>query len=175
VLILSFNIVSAIIFQFSPYHFSTTPLTSALRMGKPRDSGKQANVKEAVVTADKAEYGDTFDPVGYLVSGYPKVSGYIERMPEVGIFRRFGALGARSLFYLQAELIELEEELIKSEREDKTSNHMMRMKYSTDATFLKASEDEQDATIQKQWKLVQQIMAKLTQYGKTRILIIRTS
>jgi hypothetical protein len=139
-------------------------------MAKPQVSNEQQNVKGAVSMANGA---NAFNPVDYLASGYPKVSGYIERMPEVGIFRRFGALSARFLFYCQAEIIELEEELIKIEKEDEASNHEMRMKYSVDYAWLKASEGEQDIAVQKQWKLVQQIMPKLKEYGELPIPTIQ--
>jgi hypothetical protein len=42
------------------------------------------------------------------MEGYPKLSRLMAFYPEVAIFRRFGALNAENLLYLQAELQDLE-------------------------------------------------------------------
>ena len=41
------------------------------------------------------------DPFHDLIPGYPKLAGRMGIMPEIGMFRRFGALNARSLLYYQ--------------------------------------------------------------------------
>jgi hypothetical protein len=42
------------------------------------------------------------------VNGYPKLARHMGASPEIAIFRRFGALNAQNLLYLQAELVHLE-------------------------------------------------------------------
>ena len=106
------------------------------------------------------------DPVDSLVAGYPRLAGHIERLPEVGIFRRFGALNARSLYYRQAELIDLEFKLKKAEKEDAHSGDEKREQYSKDWYWLKDSEDSENPEASKQWRLVQIIMEKLRLYSK---------
>ena len=60
----------------------------------------------------------TFEALSQYVEGYPKLAGYITSLPEVAIFRRFGAMNARNLLYLQAELTDLEAALLQTERRD---------------------------------------------------------
>jgi len=48
-------------------------------------------------------------PLHDLIPGYPKLAGRMEIMPEIAMFRSFGALNARSLLYYQSELAHLEE------------------------------------------------------------------
>jgi hypothetical protein len=109
------------------------------------------------------EMGDGLDD---LVLGYPKLAGHIERLPEVGIFRRFGALNARRLCYLQAELVQLEKELKKLEKSDKESGDKARSQYSIDWYWLKRSERSGDGAAAEQWRLMQRIALKLNEYSK---------
>jgi hypothetical protein len=53
-----------------------------------------------------------------LVTGYPRIAGEIGFNPELAMFRRFGALNARNLLYLQNELAQLELKLKKAELKD---------------------------------------------------------
>jgi len=57
-----------------------------------------------------------------LVRGYPKLSYEIGRDPEMAIFRRFGALNAQNLLYLQADITLLEQELREQEMDDAADN-----------------------------------------------------
>lgn len=52
------------------------------------------------------------------LEGYADFSKYISSDDELFVFRRFGALGARNLLYLQAELQMLEARLDQLDRED---------------------------------------------------------
>ena len=60
-----------------------------------------------------------FDPFHDLVPGYPKLAGRMGVMPEIAMFRRFGALNARNLLYMQIDLKELEAEDAKSMKGEK--------------------------------------------------------
>jgi hypothetical protein len=53
-----------------------------------------------------------------LIKGYPKLAGYMGLAPEIAMFRRFGALNARNILYLQSELVVLEARLKFVEAED---------------------------------------------------------
>jgi hypothetical protein len=106
------------------------------------------------------------DGLDDLVLGYPKLAGHIERLPEVGIFRRFGALNARRLYYLQAELVLLEKELKKLERLDKESGDKARSQYSINWYWFKRSERSEDEAAAEQWRLMQRIAIKLNEYSK---------
>ena len=43
--------------------------------------------------------------------GYPKLAAWMAKHPETAIFRKFGDLQLRSLLYMQARLISLEQDL----------------------------------------------------------------
>jgi hypothetical protein len=50
--------------------------------------------------------------------GYPQVATFMGDHPEMAMVRRFRGLNARNLLYLQAELVQIEKELLKCERDD---------------------------------------------------------
>jgi len=60
------------------------------------------------------------DPLDRFVKGYPKLAAQMEILPELAIFRRFGALNAQNLLYMQAELTYLENKL----RERQLADHI---------------------------------------------------
>jgi hypothetical protein len=105
-------------------------------------------------------------PLNELAAGYPRLSGYMERIPEVAIFRRFAGLNARRLLYLQAELLQLQKELETTECADKHSSDEDRQNYSVDWFWLKQSMDFKDEIKTRQWNLVQEIMPKLKEFSK---------
>ena len=119
--------------------------------------------KTSITEVKDIEVGDGLDD---LVLGYPKLAGHIERLPEVGIFRRFGALNARRLYYLQAELVLLEKELKELERLDKNSGDKARSRYSINWYWLKRSEHSGGGVAAEQWRLMQRITLKLNEYSK---------
>lgn len=53
--------------------------------------------------------------------GYPKLANLMGPYPEIAIFRRFGSLTMLNLMSLQAELLVIEDELQKVQREDNAS------------------------------------------------------
>lgn len=99
-----------------------------------------------------------------LVKGYPKLAGHMELMPQKAIFRSFGALNARILLYLQAELQELESQLIKQEHADKEATGVGKKDmYANDWYWLKHSKADGDT---KQLDLVEKIQTTLEKYSK---------
>ena len=109
-------------------------------------------------------------PLQSLIPGYPKLSGRMGMVPEMAIFRRFGALNAQMLLYMQSELIHLEEELRKLELEDSRSEQSYKSKYSRDCFFLHNSTTEGD---DRQLGLVLKIKAKLKEYSKHMVALER--
>jgi hypothetical protein len=109
-------------------------------------------------------------PLQSLIPGYPKLSGRMGMVPEMAIFRRFGALNAQMLLYMQSELIHLEEELRKLELEDSRSEQSYKSKYSCDCFFLYTSTTEGD---DRQLRLVLEIKAKLKEYSKHMVALER--
>jgi hypothetical protein len=102
------------------------------------------------------------------MEGYAKLARLMGEFPEVALFRRFGALNAQNLLYMQAELTELEATLLEIEQKNATSSISVRARYSRDWWSLQraASEDAEDGNDGAQWKLVVKIRDKLQNYSK---------
>ncbi|OAG07178.1 uncharacterized protein CC84DRAFT_1089552 [Paraphaeosphaeria sporulosa] len=95
--------------------------------------------------------------------GYPMLAAQIEQRPEMAIFRRFGALNAENLLYLQAELVLLEDELRKQQAEDHSSSIEYKAKYALNWFHLRNSRSNGDS---KQLDLVHTIRETLWQYSE---------
>lgn len=101
------------------------------------------------------------DPLADLVPGYPRLAGKMGTMPETAMFRAFSTLNARNLLYLQAELISLENQLLRCEAED--SMDAKRKEFAHDWFWLNQSQWEESEP--KQYNLVQDIKGKLKEYS----------
>ncbi|KNG52342.1 hypothetical protein DDE82_000550 [Stemphylium lycopersici] len=78
-------------------------------------------------------------PLHDRVGGYPKLAAQMEILPELAIFRRFGALNAQNLLYMQAELTSLEEDLQEQQLFDSRSPEGNRVRHATDWHWLSVS------------------------------------
>lgn len=101
------------------------------------------------------------NPLDPLVTGYPKLAGYMEVLPEIAIFRRFGALNARNLLYLQSELCTIERMLINQEKVDSVKGGNQG-KYALDWFWLSQSEKDGDTA---QLELVIKMRQTLKEYS----------
>jgi hypothetical protein len=95
--------------------------------------------------------------------GYPTVAGLISKDDDFAIFRKFRYLNARNLLYLQAELIDLENELETLDRGLDTEQHREKLK---DWKAFAAD----DARLE----LAVRIRKTLQEYSKKRAFILRT-
>jgi len=99
-----------------------------------------------------------------LVTGYPRIAYQMSHTPELAQFRRFGALNARNLLYLQNELHCLERALKEAATEDSTDSRGMKTFYARDSHCINVSlTDDADA---RQLNLVLCIREKLKEYSK---------
>jgi hypothetical protein len=73
------------------------------------------------------------------MEGYAKLGTLMGAFPEVAIIRRFAALNAQNILYLQAELIDLESRLRKCEKDDDASDDLTRAAYALNWYKLKNS------------------------------------
>lgn len=96
------------------------------------------------------------------MDGYPKIAGLMSRHHELAIFRRFDELNYRNILYLQAELVQLEDELREIATQDQESPS--RTLYARDWSSLAQSESEGDGRLQ--WQKVLLIREKLEKYSK---------
>jgi hypothetical protein len=76
--------------------------------------------------------------------GYPRLSERMGVKPETLIFRKFSALNARILLYMQAELIILEKQLQKQEERDISDEEGKRCRYASDYHYLLLSHKDGD-------------------------------
>jgi hypothetical protein len=101
------------------------------------------------------------------MEGYAKLGAFMGTHPEHAIFRRYSALNAQNILFLQAELHLLEERLRELAYEDETSGNWHRRKYSRDWYFLSESSSPQSAEGEdsRQWQLFLKIRGKLKEYS----------
>ena len=103
------------------------------------------------------------------MEGYAKLASIMGSHPEVAILRRFGALNAQNLLYLQAELVALEDDLRAIAAEDIASDDLDRAAYSRDWYTLSNSENptagNEDAG--RQWQIILSIREKLKEYSRS--------
>ena len=109
--------------------------------------------------------GDS-DPFGDVVVGYPKLAAHIALQPQSAIFRKFSALNAKNLLYMQAELAFLEKELQRCEQEDaeNTDPTKQKAKYAVSWYWLNESSDDGDT---KQLDLVMRIRKLVKEYSES--------
>ncbi|KAF2186251.1 hypothetical protein K469DRAFT_706921 [Zopfia rhizophila CBS 207.26] len=110
--------------------------------------------------------GFSDDPLGGLVTGYPKLAGQMGRLPETAMFRTFASLNARNLLYLQAELIALEKKLIEREAADSNDEKGMKSQYALDWFWLSQSQDDGET---EQLDLIMKLRRKLKEYNEALI------
>jgi hypothetical protein len=91
--------------------------------------------------------------------GYTELASIMGKNPELAIFRRFSALNAKNLLYLQAELVNLEARL---QRHAATTPDTEKARYESDWFSLSRSEKDGD---DKQWQTFLEIRAKLKEYS----------
>lgn len=96
--------------------------------------------------------------------GYDRLATFMGLLPEAAIFRRFAALNAKNILYLQAELLSLEQELQSAAEDDARSTSAKRQEYSRDWYLLSRTGDHSDGDPQ-QWKLFMTIRNTLNEYS----------
>jgi hypothetical protein len=94
------------------------------------------------------------------MEGYAKVASLMGMHPEFGMFRRFLALNAQCILYMQAEITHLEAELRSIAEEDIASGKMPG--HAHDWWTLSQGHEFGDA---KQWQMVLEIREKLEKYS----------
>jgi hypothetical protein len=103
------------------------------------------------------------------MAGYNMLGSMMGAHPEVAIVRRFGALNAQNILYLQAELTTLELKLKRCAKADADSAHQKRTVYDRDWQTLSGSLQSQDGDPE-QWMTILNIREKLKEYSKQLLL-----
>lgn len=91
---------------------------------------------------------------------YTKLSRFMGSWPEMSNFRKFGALNAQNLLYLQAELANLEDQLHEIRRRDAMDEK--KRQYATSWLELGIKEEGQGSC---QYEKAMEIRAKLAEYS----------
>jgi hypothetical protein len=104
------------------------------------------------------------DAVSDAVVGYPKLAAKIEILPEIAIFRRFGALSAQNLLYYQAELTYLERKLKMQQAKDNNHGDDNEKTYAVDWYWLEKSQEQKTSP---QLDLVLKIRKVLKEYRES--------
>lgn len=94
------------------------------------------------------------------MTGYDKLASLIGRYPDLAIYRKFGALGAKVLLHMQAELVHLENELSIISQRNSTDPEKARFDVSWEALNQATSEGAADL----QHNMILQIQEKLAVY-----------
>lgn len=117
----------------------------------------------------RKSYFQSEDPDAFskLVPGYPRLAGFMTHVPEKAIFRRFGALNARNLLYLQNELTALEDSLKDIEARDSKDGRGTKAFYAKDWYWLQSSMNKDTDTLQ--LNLVLRIREMLKEYSMSNL------
>lgn len=100
----------------------------------------------------------------WSTGSYPRLSEFMGLWPEVAIFRRFGALNAQNLLFLQAEIAHLERELqVIREQEEKREDERGLL---AQRSWFELSQATEDGEYCPQWAVIQDIRSKLSEYSK---------
>ena len=81
--------------------------------------------------------------------GYPKLAAWMAKHPEIAIFRKFGDLQLRSLLFMQAQIVSLEEDLEILAEEDRKADPQTspeRARYDCDYQALANSMEDEEST-----------------------------
>ncbi|CAF9907535.1 MAG: hypothetical protein HETSPECPRED_007158 [Heterodermia speciosa] len=101
-------------------------------------------------------------------TGYPKLADYVALEPQLAIFKRFGALNAENLYYMQAEIASLEEELRQIIADDTKSRDRKVQKFSSSWRILQAAGGNSA-----QWQKRMEIRVRLKEYNEALLQCVR--
>ena len=101
-------------------------------------------------------------PSSVARTGYPKLADFVGTDPHLAIFKKFGSLNAENLFYMQAEIAGLEQELQQIVADDLRSKDETSRKYATSWRVL-----QQAGKGSAQWQKRMEIREKLKEYSRS--------
>ncbi|KAI9794135.1 MAG: hypothetical protein M1833_000447 [Piccolia ochrophora] len=99
------------------------------------------------------------------MEGYAKIALRMSTHPDLAIFRRFEAINAQNMLYMQAELVHLEFELHQLAESDAKTDNANRRLYSRDWYTLSHA-NPADGGDDTQWRLFMTIREKLKEYNE---------
>jgi hypothetical protein len=137
--------------------------SSSVRMATSIDEKHAADFEATIVTDSELPTPSQGINRAWSAGSYPRLSEFMGLWPEVAIFRRFGALNAQNLLFLQAELAHLERELkVIREREEKQEDERGLL---AQRSWFELSQATEDGEYCPQWTVIQDIRSKLSEYS----------
>jgi hypothetical protein len=86
--------------------------------------------------------------------------------PGMSMFKRFAPLNARNLLYMQAEIVDLEQQLEILAVDDETGTEVSHHDFAVKALKLRESILDEDGDHGDQWEKVLEIRERLKEYSK---------
>ncbi|KAI4263110.1 MAG: hypothetical protein L6R42_001733 [Xanthoria sp. 1 TBL-2021] len=93
---------------------------------------------------------------------YTKLASMMANHAEAAIFRRFDTLNIKNLLYMQAELVDLEDQLYDIESQDKKSRNRNKVLFSSSVQTLRKSASTRDND---QWMKYKKVQEKMHAYN----------
>lgn len=111
------------------------------------------------------------DPVNQSVNaqGYERLASLMAEFPSTAIFRQFNNLNTLNLLYYQAELLQLEADLLKASGDDRNSADRIRRLYFQSHFYLSRGKTAQGNLCREdmaQWNIVLRIRDVLQEYSE---------
>jgi hypothetical protein len=99
-----------------------------------------------------------------IMGDYDQLAALLGRFPNLAMFRSFARLSTKTLLYMQADLIHLEDQLADIEHEDSCSQDQQKNSYKHSWRALSQSPEERGGDIQ--LRKVEEIRRKIQEYRK---------
>jgi hypothetical protein len=102
--------------------------------------------------------------------GYHHLAELLRQYPEIGIYRSFNQLNSLNLLYYEAELIDLEKDLLLYSHADSKSDDPARRQYSRSWWQMRKRErkEDDDSSSNKQWRTMLKIREVLKEYSESK-------
>jgi hypothetical protein len=143
-----------------PYAEKAEDISSNIENGESIAPQSQAALKDPTVIVPANSVNRSWS-----MGSYPKLSSFMTSWPDVAIFRRFGALNAQNLLFLQAEITHLEREL-QVIRESNALNNDEKGIHG-ERNWFELSQESEDGEPHPQWVVIQDIRDRLKEYSKS--------
>jgi hypothetical protein len=124
-----------------------------------------------MMTSDAKGFNDVTQQGGRKLKGYPRLASLMAKSTNLMIFRRFNNLNIFNLLSLQAELVDLEEQLKERWEDDDTSTDESEQQHSNYFKLIREPTDTQEN--KEQWKLILRIRDVLSKYSMTKKILHR--
>jgi hypothetical protein len=132
---------------------------------------------EAYSSGSETRHDETTTEAGQddRPNGYHRIAQVFAAVPNLAILRRFGQLNALNLLYLQAELVQLEDDLHDYAKKDDASPDSERQTYRRAWARMRDGVTDPHARDKNrdQWQTLRQIRSVLKEYSESNVPPVR--